>query len=210
MLIPQKGSLFFYLCSFKYLFQHRKTGQRNEEVSPPHCVTVSVGSSVQRDGEGNLSVVSVGFSVQRRGGNPSPMCSVGFVFNTAEGRNPPCHICVVFDTTGTPTRRETSPLCLRGFSNTSGERDPPRRITATFPTSTLASPEMPNARAAEWLSKLIAWAAYSDYETLGFSDDLVTPRTYMFLLLIYLQPLGILMTCLGFCSLLILISLSRK
>jgi hypothetical protein len=39
---------------------------------------------------------------------------------------------------------------------------------------------MPNARAAEWLSKLIAWVATSDYETLGFSDDLVTLHTYMF------------------------------
>ena len=80
---PKQVRCFFNLCSFKYLFQHRKTGRRNEEVSPPHCV--SVGSSAQRDGEGNLSVVSVEFLVQRRGGNPSPMCSVGSFFNMAEG-----------------------------------------------------------------------------------------------------------------------------
>jgi hypothetical protein len=130
VLIPQKGSLFFYLCSFKYLFQHRKTGRRKEEVSPGHCV--SVGSSAQRDGEGNLSVVSVEFSAQQRlgGGNPSPMCSVGLFSTRRRGRNPPCRICVGFDATG----RETSPLCLHGFSNTSGERNPPCRICVGFST----------------------------------------------------------------------------
>jgi hypothetical protein len=128
VLIPQKGSLFFYLCSFKYLFQHRKTGQRNEEVSSPHCV--SVGSSAQRDGGGNLSVVSVGFSAQRRGVSPSPMCSVGFFSTWRRGRNPPCRICVGFDVTG----RETSPLCLWVFQHVRGEKSSLSYLCGIFNT----------------------------------------------------------------------------
>jgi hypothetical protein len=56
------------------------------------------------------------------------LCSVALFSTWRRGRNPPCRICVGFDATG----RETSPLCLRGFSNTSGERNPPCRTYVGF------------------------------------------------------------------------------
>ncbi len=98
------GFLSIYVHSDTYLFQQRKTGRRNEEISPPLWARVCVGFLMQEKGK-PFSIVSVGSFPTQRGEEILPVIFMWAL--TWWGGKPLRSSVRVFDAMEFP-----SPLCL--------------------------------------------------------------------------------------------------